>query len=372
MSTRPWHIVCAGGGTLGSVTPLLAVVEELRARYKDSIKFSWLGTSDGPELALVSAAGLRFVSMPAGKLRRYWSWDNVVDVGKTSLGFFAAFNWFMENKADVVLTAGGYIAVPVALAAKACHIPVMLHQQDVLLSLTNKILSPLATKVTVALDVPQPNFFKKKAILVGNPVRAGFKQPPERDSACAALGLDAKLPVVLIIGGGTGAKSLNSLVADSLSYLTAVAQVVHLTGVGKLSSQQPNERYFVQEFATDDIPYLAAADLVISRAGMGTITELAALHKPAVIIPIPETHQEANANFLAKHEAAVVLDQVILTPEILVATVRQLLQKPVWRQTLSENIGKIMPSDAAQRLAKEVEKILASHHYRRLRKTKRI
>ncbi len=348
------RIVCAGGGTLGPVTPLLAVVDALR-RQDPSLEVVWFGTSNGPERALVEFAGIIFYTLPAGKWRRYWSWHNITDTFLIVAGFFKALVWFIFHKTEAVLTAGAYVAVPVGLAAWVARVPLCIHQQDVRPSLTNIILRKLASVITVTFFESCKYF--PQGVVTGNPVRPEFLHPLSQLQAREQLGLQVNRPVVLIMGGGTGAEFLNNLVASSLGELLSQAQVLHLTGRGKFAAPQ-HTGYHPLPFTTKTLPLLVAADVVITRAGMGTLTELATLGKCAIVIPMPQSHQEANAVVIKKAEAAVVLGQAHLTNTQFVGTVRQLLSDENRRVTLGKNLQKLFPPDATEKVAREIIKAI--------------
>lgn len=351
-------IVCAGGGTLGSVTPILAVLAELRQR--GGISVDWFGTIIGPERELVTAAEYRFHPLPGGKWRRYLSVSNLTDIFRIIVSFGRALAWFMQNKADVLLTAGSFIAVPVGWAAWLAGVPVFVHQQDVRPGLANKLLAPVARRITVSLALSQKDFPAAKVVLTGNPVRAEFVRVVNQSEARQKFGLVAQGPVITVLGGGTGAQFLNDLVVACLPQLTKSAQVLHLTGANRGARLSVAPNYHPLEFTNDTAAALAAADVVITRAGMGTITELAALERAAIIVPIPNTHQEDNANLIDSAGAAVVLSQAALTPEVLLGTVSQLLNDPSARERVGKALANLLPQGAAARVANEVTELVKS------------
>lgn len=346
------RVVCAGGGTLGSVTPLLAVLEELRPGR--TLEVDWFGTALGPERALVETAGWRFHVLSAGKLRRYQSLQNFTDLARIVVGFFQALKWFGTHEVDVVITAGAFVAVPVAWAAWCVGVPVFVHQQDVLPGLANKLMAPVAKRVTVSLKGSLNDFPQDKVAYTGNPVRRSFFGVPDAPAARRSLGLAPDAPTLLVLGGGTGAQFFNDLVVQLLPQLVGAAQVIHITGAGRAAGSQPNPRYLAMPFTTDTSTVLAAADVVLTRAGMGTITELAAFKRAAIVVPIPQSHQEDNAHLLEQGKAALVLPQAGLTPEHLLGTVGQLLEHPSERAQLGSKLAELFPPGAATRVAQEI------------------
>lgn len=344
---------------MGSVTPLLAVVAELRRR-NSHLEVTWFGTRFGPERTLIEAQGIAFQPIAAGKLRRYLSLENLFDVLRVAGGFCQSFWWFGQHEVGAVLVAGSFVGVPVGWAAWLWRVPVLVHQQDVKPSLANKLLAGLATRITVAFHVSRKYFPPQRTVYTGNPVRVEFLSPPTLVTARQRLGLDPRLSVVALIGGGTGSRGLNELMASSLAGLAEFAQIVHVTGLGKRVAVSDDGRYRQFDFTLDTLAVLQAADLVITRAGLGTLTELAALGKAALVVPLPGTHQEENAALLAAHSAAEVRAQPSLTSRELVVTVRRLLADEAHRVALGRNLAQLFPKHATQAISDEVEGIIRS------------
>ena len=398
-------VLLTGGGTLGPVTPLLAVAEELqqqsgvvrgfslaratlKGRTTQKVELLWIGTRRGPERRLVEDAGIKFSWIWAPKWRRYFDVRNVF--APLALHLATKIAWFklLCMWPDVIVTAGGFVGVPFVWAAAwlrmfGVHIPCLLHNQDVRFSLANKLVAPFVKKITYALPGTVPVRWKKKSVWTGNPVRA-FVLKGNREAGLKRCGFDGRAPTIMVIGGGTGAQRLNEIVVEALPELTRHYQVIHLAGSGKSairhserSEESPtnvgsriragsfvatapqddglNSRYHTFEFVTSEIADLyAAADLVITRAGMGTLFELAALGKPMVIVPIPGSHQEENALYFEVHGAAVVCRQDTLTPEVLLKIVRHLMEELGTLQTMAAAGHDLAARDAARRVAQEV------------------
>ncbi|MBI3115503.1 MAG: undecaprenyldiphospho-muramoylpentapeptide beta-N-acetylglucosaminyltransferase [Candidatus Kerfeldbacteria bacterium] len=351
INARTRSIVFGGGGTAGSVTPLLAVAEQLQRRRAARCVF--VGTARGPERTLVRAAGFAFVAIPAGKLRRYRSWSNVVDVFRAAAGLVASVRLLRREKPDVVVGAGSYVSVPLGWAARALGIPVLIHQPDVLPGLANRLLARFAQTITVTFPQVQKRFPAGRTIVTGNPVRAAVVAG-DRERGRARFSVPPGRPVVLCLGGGTGALTLNRLIASAAPAISSRASLIHVTGVGKAPAVEPVAGYQPVAFLTTDLPdVLAAADVVVSRAGLGTLSELAALRKPVIVVPLPDSHQEANAKYLAEAQAALILDQSTLTPDGVVAAVRTLLDDRVQRTSLGTRLHDLIPNGTAS-VANEV------------------
>lgn len=344
------HVVFTGGGTLGPVTPLIAVIRALRERAPD-VEVSWIGTKGGPERGIVEGADVAFRAVSSGKLRRYASLQNLVDPFLIIKGFFEARAILRRVRATAVVSAGGFVAVPVAWAAKSLGIPVHVHQQDVRPGLANRLSVPCAASVSVALESSLGDYAKHHPTWTGNPIRPEILAG-SRDEASRLFGLERGVPVVLVLGGGTGAAGLNALVRKSLPALTAAAQIIHVTGPGKADPKFSSPRYRQHELLTNGLPHaFAVADVVVTRAGMGVLTELAALGKPAIIVPMPGSHQEDNAAAFASGAGAPVLSERRTSPKDFADAVLGLLSDAERRAALGEGMRRMSRADADGRIA---------------------
>lgn len=348
-------IVMCGGGTLGPVTPLLAVAAEIR-RANPNARIEWVGTQAGPEKRLVEAAGLPFYSVSSGKFRRYLSFVNLADIFRIIFGFFQSYLLLGRVQAGVVVSAGGFVAVPVVWAAALRRIPVHLHQQDPIPGLANKLCLPFAASMSVALEASVKDFRLRGGVVpvwTGNPVRAEILSG-SRDEAVRLFGLESGVPVVLVLGGGTGAAGINDRVRGTLPRLLAEAQIIHAAGIGKASGAHV-ARYHEREILTDELPHaLAAADLVVTRAGMGTLTELASLGKPCIVMPMPDSHQETNAALFDNSGAAMLLNERESDAEAFAASILGLLKDVPRRTELAAAMSRMSRPDAAARVATQI------------------
>lgn len=346
------NVLLVGGGTAGSVTPLLAVAEQIRKRQPDTT-FLFLGTAHGPETTLVPTAHIPFQSIAAGKLRRYWSWSNFTDLIRTVVGVVQSWRLMRQWRPDVVIGAGSYVCVPVCFAARMHRIPIMVHQQDVISGLANRIIAPWASKITVTFAASAKSFPKSKVEVTGNPVRQAISRSDTRKGR-SFLGIAPERQIILCIGGGTGAVALNTLVSAAAPEILSVADVVHLTG-GRATRSVEDPRYHPFEFLNQELPdVLAAASVVVTRAGLGMLSELGCLGKPAIVIPMPQTHQEANANILKEHQAAIVVDQRTMTPHQFASIIVSVLEDHQQRTALGTALHKIFTPGASERLAEMV------------------
>ncbi len=350
----PLRILLAGGGSGGSATPVLAVAQALRDCCPE-VRFLYIGTPGGPEGALARGQNIPFKAVATGKLRRYWDIQNLVDPLRVLQGTAQAYALARRFRPRVAFAAGGFGAVPPMLAARAAGARTLIHQQDVEPGLANRLLVPIAQRITVSLPASVPHFPRKRTLVTGNPVRREILTAQPK-LAFAQLGLDHETPLVVVTGGGTGALGLNTLVATAAPRLVQSVQVVHLTGRGRsVPAQTDSHRYRAYEFLIDELPHLlAAATVVVTRAGMGTLTELAALGKAAIVVPLPDSHQWANARVFAHAAAIEVANQDALTPETLSQRILGLCQDAPRREQLGRALGASMPRDAADRIAAEV------------------
>jgi UDP-N-acetylglucosamine--N-acetylmuramyl-(pentapeptide) pyrophosphoryl-undecaprenol N-acetylglucosamine transferase len=355
-------IIMAGGGTGGPVFPMIAVAKEI-LKHQPSVEFLFIGTKRGPDKKLVEDAGFKFAAIPAAKFRRYFSIANFTDIFVFIYSLFVARRILKQFQPDLVFSAGGFVAVPISWMARLMNIKIGVHQQDSYVGLANRMISPFASFITTALDRTSKQFFsgsglgknslKPVAEWVGNPVREEFFTPASPD-AKKKFGLEENgLPILLIFGGATGAAQINEVVGMCMPELVNTHQVIHITGPGRNITSYKHPFYHQFEFLGSDFPdALKIADTVICRAGLSTIAELSVLGKIAIVVPMPDSHQEENAEILKERAAAVVLNKQEFNPEDLPRIVSSLKFNIGRQKLLMENIKKIMPADAADKIAK--------------------
>jgi UDP-N-acetylglucosamine--N-acetylmuramyl-(pentapeptide) pyrophosphoryl-undecaprenol N-acetylglucosamine transferase len=348
------RILLAGGGSGGSATPILAVANQIRARRSD-VELLYVGTVGGLEGELAASEGIPYVGVASGKLRRYWDTQNFTDALRVAKGIGESLGHVRRFKPDVAFGAGGFASVPPLAAAGLIRVPVLIHQQDVVPGLANKLLVPFAHRITVAMPDTVTAFPAGRTRLRGNPVRQHVLQG-DPSKGFAVGGFDPALPLLLVTGGGTGALGLNRIVAEAAPTLLERCQILHLTGRGRgVETGDLGPRYQPREFLVEEMPHvLAAASVVISRAGMGTLSELAALRKPTIVVPMPGTHQVANAQAFGRAGGAIVCDQRTLTAAKLTSIVTELLADADRRRSLGAALARVMPPDADAHIAEDV------------------
>jgi UDP-N-acetylglucosamine--N-acetylmuramyl-(pentapeptide) pyrophosphoryl-undecaprenol N-acetylglucosamine transferase len=335
-----------------------------------------IGTRNGPEKQMAAEKDILFRAISAGRLRRYFSFKSLVQTisapFQSLTGFIQARKLLKKFNAHAVIAAGGFVSVPVGYAAWSLGITILIHQQDIQSTLSNTLLSPIADAITVTFKSSLHDFNhtsglhsvpvdgNSKCVWTGNPVRSEFitakeneKNQPWLSAARSKFNIGDDRPVLLITGGGTGASGLNEIIIAALPQLLVRFTVIHSTGDGK-QIIFTHQHYHSYEFISNMAEAYALADLVISRAGIAAITEISAMAKPSIIIPMPESHQEDNALYLRSKEAAIVLHQKLLSAEQLVSIVTGLLYDNDKKAALSQSISEIMPHDAAQRIAEIV------------------
>lgn len=277
-------IILTGGGTAGHVTPNLALLPSLKeAGY--SIRY--IGSYKGIERNLIEAAQIPYDGISSGKLRRYFDVKNFSDPFRVLKGYQEALKILKKHKPDVVFSKGGFVAVPVVLAAKHYKIPTIIHESDMTPGLANKICIPYAKNVCCNFPETLKYLPESKAVLTGSPIRKELLSG-DRLSGLQYTGLSTKLPVLLIIGGSLGSITVNASIRAILPKLLEQFQVIHLCGKGNLDESLIGTYGYVQyEYVDAPLKHLfAAADLVISRAGANSICELLALKKPNILIPL--------------------------------------------------------------------------------------
>lgn len=278
------HIVLTGGGTAGHVTPNIAMIPRLKEL---GYKISYIGSYEGIEKKLIEELGIPYYGISSGKLRRYFDVKNFTDPFRVLKGFMEAKKLMKELKPDVVFSKGGFVTVPVVIAASRRKIPTFIHESDMTPGLANKICIPFATKVCCNFPETISNLPKDKAVLTGTPIRQELLTG-SKEKGLSFTGLSPDKPVILIIGGSLGATAVNEAVRSILPQLLEEFQVVHLCGKGKLDENLKNTKGYVQyEYIKKELADLfALADIVISRAGANAICELSALNKPNLLIPL--------------------------------------------------------------------------------------
>ena len=279
------RIVLTGGGTAGHVTPCIALLPQLK---QEGYEIEYIGSYNGIERKLIEEYNIPYHGISSGKLRRYFDPKNFSDPFKVMKGYLEACKILKQLQPDIVFSKGGFVTVPVVMAAKKNKIPVIIHESDMTPGLANKLALPSASKVCVNFPETMNYLPADKAVLTGTPIRK------ELFSGNKVRGLDfcgftANKPMLLVVGGSTGSRAINEIIRGMLPTLLRDYQIVHLCGKGNLDERFTDTQGYSQfEYIKAELSdLLAAADLVISRAGANAICELLALRKPNILIPLP-------------------------------------------------------------------------------------
>ena len=366
------RVLISGGGTGGHIYPALAVATRLRDSYHADILY--LGSDDGLETKLVPAAGFRFVTVKAGKLQRFVSWRTATGVARVPVGMAQAIGSVRNFHADVAFTSGGYVAVPAGLAARLNGVPLLMHQQDVPPNLSNRLIAPLATRISVAFADSLRYFPTRKTLLLGNPVRQAILDVRQTvpQQARIALNFAPDLPLLLVTGGSQGARHLNQVICQALPELLKHCQVLQISGtklfdetrllaertMGGLDATL-QQRYRLVPYMDQEMPLaLQAAELVICRAGAATLSELALLSKPSILVPLPPaigaSPQEANAYTFGQKQAAEVIRNADLKREVLVERVQSIITSSTRLETMAEAVRSFAKPEATQEIVETI------------------
>jgi len=380
-------VIAVGGG--GHFAPALAVIEQMPKDW-EILLVGRKHTFEGDqalsfEYQTAKRLGLQFETITTGRLQRKLTRHTFTSLIKMPIGLAQAKKILAKYKPDVVLSFGGYISVPVALAAAIQHVPIVIHEQTLGAGLANKISSRFASKICLSWEESAKFFPKEKTVLTGNPLREEFftkviarsseKQndaaiPTEIASLLSVARNDEKL--IYITGGSGGAHGINVLIEGCLEKLLEQYSVIHQTGdarqfgdfdrLEKKKMQLPEalkKRYDVRKFTKpeDVLQIVSAADLVISRSGINTVTELLYLGKPCLLIPLPygqRNEQLTNAEFVKKIGLAEIVDQLAMTPDTLIKKINEMITSLDTYKNHKEEARKLIHVDAAERIIKEV------------------
>ena len=349
-------IVLTGGGTAGHVTPNIALMPELK---KNGYEIHYIGSYDGIEKKLIEEMGIPYYGISSGKLRRYFDWKNFSDPFRVLKGFGQARKLLKQIQPDVVFSKGGFVTVPVALAAKKSHIPTIIHESDMTPGLANKLAIPAATKVCCNFPETVKYLPEGKAVLTGSPIRRELLSG-NRLAALKFCNFTADKPVLMIIGGSLGSVAVNTAIRNILPQLLKTFQVIHLCGQGNLDESFIGKQGYVQyEYIKQELADLfALADVVVSRAGANAICELLALRKPNLLIPLPAAasrgDQLLNADSFKRQGFSKVLQEEEITDQLLLDTILDLYQNRADYVAAMEKSGQ---SDAITKIVELIKEV---------------
>lgn len=343
-------IVLTGGGTAGHVTPNIALLPELK---KQGYEVHYIGSYEGIESKLIPELDVPYYGIASGKLRRYIDLKNISDPFKVIKGLHEARVLLKQIKPDVVFSKGGFVSVPVVVAAKSRKIPCVIHESDMTPGLANKLCIPCASRVCTNFPETMQHLPAQKAVLTGSPIREELFHG-SKEKGLSFCGFDSNKPVILIIGGSLGAAAVNTAVRNILPTLLKEFQVIHLCGKDKIDPALNGTKGYVQfEYIKEELSDLiASADIMISRAGANAICEILALRKPNILIPLSAQasrgDQILNAASFEKAGYSIVIQEDDMTDAKLLNAVHQAYEnreeyiKAMKRSQLNNSIEKIV------------------------------
>lgn len=366
---QPYRLIISGGGTGGHIFPAVAIANEFRERHPDA-QILFVGAKDKMEMTRIPEAGYKIIGLWISGLQRKLTWSNLLFPIKLIVSYVRAMRIVKEFKPDAVIGTGGYASGPIMMAATRFGIPSVIQEQNSFAGLANKQVASKVSKICVAYEGMEKYFPKDKLILTGNPVRKDILNiDSKRSKSLGHFGFDANKKTLLIIGGSLGAKTINeSIIGGIEKLIDAQVQIIWQTGKGyyDVYKAQLNKydlrRIRVQDFVREmDLAY-AAADVVVSRSGALTVSEICIAKKPVILVPSPnvaEDHQTKNAKALVdKGAALMVLDREATVK--LVGEALKLLFDQQLAGKLSQNIARLARPDATVVIVNEIEKLLTA------------
>lgn len=356
-------IVLTGGGTGGHIVPLVTVAKKIKEKKPDC-QFIFMGPPGRMETEIMGREGINVKNIMVGKLRRYFSLQNFLDAFKIPVGLMQSLFWLLVYMPDAVFSKGGYASVPIVLAAWLYRIPVLIHESDANPGLANSMLGKFADRVAISYPQAEIYFPAEQVVLTGIPVREDVAQG-NVENARAQFHLSESKKTIFVVGGSQGARAINNKILNILPDLLRKYQIIHQTGeknfeevkrvAGELGIKAGRDGYFPIAFYHEELKdILAVSDLVISRASGSTIAEIAAVGKPAILIPLSSAannHQRMNAYALAKVGACEVLEETNLGEHMLLERIDELMNDENLRTKMSNSIKAFYHPDATERIA---------------------
>lgn len=382
-------ILVVGGGSGGHVTPVVAVVREiLKVRPRAKIEF-WTDKKyykNARKITIENGLDIKIRKVVAGKLRRYTNFTfitylqnfdvvikNVIDFFKTIGGLFQSFFRLIANRPDVIFLKGGYVCLPVGVVAHLLRIPYVIHDSDAAPGLTNRVLAKHATKIATGMPLEYYNYPEERAEWTGIPISEEFSPATEAKQRALKkeLGFDEKKPLIVVTGGSQGAQHINEAMREILPQVLKISSVMLIAGRERYPEMLDLKDYEVWEegelktnfriieFSAEMHKLFGAADIVVSRAGASTMTELSSMAKAVIMVPnekLPGYHQVKNAAAYEKANAAVIVadDKMYEDPELLLKAIRRLINHPEERDEISKNLKKFSKDNAAENLANTI------------------
>ena len=365
------RIIISGGGTGGHIFPAVSIANALKEQHPD-VEILFVGAEGRMEMQRVPAAGYQIIGLPVAGFDRKHIWKNISVLIKLIRSQLKARQIIKDFKPHAAVGVGGYASGPTLKVAGMMGIPTLIQEQNSYAGVTNKLLAKKANKICVAYEGMERFFEKDKIILTGNPVRQGLlNHTLSKEAAVQSFGLDPQKKTVLIVGGSLGARTINNCVMHGLKKIKASGvQFIWQTGkfyideaMAAVAKAEKLPMLHTTDFISDMAAAYSAADLVISRAGAGSISEFCLLQKPVILVPSPnvaEDHQTKNALALVNKDAALYVKDMEAEEKLLDLAI-QTVQQPETLTKLSTNIAKLAFKDSADVIAKEVYELAVNY-----------
>ncbi|MFC1663773.1 glycosyltransferase [Patescibacteria group bacterium] len=365
-------ILFTGGGTGGHIFPIIGIVRELRRLDPKDFQFFYIGPKDDFGSILLSQEGVKVKTIFAGKIRRYWGvksfFQNFFDIFfKTPIGFLQSFFYLFFLSPDLIFSKGGYGSVAPVLSGWILQVPIFSHESDITPGLANKFLSRFSLKIFVSFSKTE-YFSPQKMILAGNPIRREILEG-EKEEAKKLFKLTGEKPVILILGGSQGAQRINDMLLQILPDILTDFELIHQCGeknfkqvqaeAGVVIKKELEKYYHLFPFLKEEKLKQAyqACDLIVSRAGSGSIFEIAVLEKPSILIPLTEAaqgHQIKNAYAYAQNGATLVFEEENLTPRFFLERLKYLFSRPEELEKMKRGAKEFSKLGAAKTIAEYI------------------
>lgn len=363
-------ILFTGGGTGGHILPIIAITREIRRIHqKPDLQFFYIGPKDEFGEIFLSQEGIKVKTVLSGKIRRYLNLktvlQNLIDViFKIPIGIFQAFFYIFFLAPDLIFSKGGFGSIPGVISSWLLRVPIFLHESDVTPGLANRLISKFTLEIFVSF--PKTEYFSpKKMILVGNPIRKEILEG-KKEEAQQFLKLSGQKPVILILGGSQGAQRINDKILEILPQLLQSFEIIHQCGEKNFKEVKAEAKAILPEGLIRNyhlFPFLkeeeikqayAASHLILSRAGSGSIFEIAALKKPSILVPLPEAaqnHQVKNAYAYAQSGTAIVLEEANFTAHFFLEKLKYLFSQPEELEKMAKAAQEFSKPQAAKTIA---------------------
>jgi len=366
-------ILFTGGGTGGHIFPIIAIAREIRRIYlKSDLKLFYIGPKDEFSKILLSQEGIKVKTIICGKIRRYFSFWNFIDIFfKIPIGILQSFFSIFLLSPDLIFSKGGYGSIPAVISGWIFGVPIFLHESDISPGLANRFLSKFVSEIFVSF--PKTEFFApKKVILVGNPIRRELLEG-SKEEALEFFKITGGKPVILILGGSQGAQKINEVLLLILPEMLRDFELIHQTGSKNFKEVKAQSRavippdlgkyYHLHPFFQERELKLAysLADLIVARAGSGTVFEIAALGKPSILIPLPlaaQNHQMKNAYSFAEGKGSIIIEETNFTPHFFLERLKFLFANPKEIENMEKKAKEFARPEAARVIAKYILEFL--------------